>query len=370
MSGGLDSSLAAALLKLEGFDVMGVWLQLWTCGSPNAAVQESELQSAAREEAQRVAHQLQIPFRVLDLEAEFRDQVVNYFTREYLRGRTPIPCLFCNFGLKFGILLQEARKWGASYLASGHYARITYDPERDRYLLWRSPDPQKDQSYFLALLTQKQLPHLIMPLGYMRKEEARRLAGKLGLRMAHRPESQDLCFVSSGNYRQFLGKMVAGTIKPGPIRDKDGRLLGEHRGLAFYTIGQRKGLGISRGRPLFVVELRPDSNEIVVGEEEDLWRSEMVVENLNWIPFPELLAETEASVKIRYQHAEARALIIPLEGRRALVRFGARQKAITPGQAAVFYQGDLVLGGGIIAYSLPGASRAAPTVPGLVQASA
>jgi tRNA-specific 2-thiouridylase len=304
-----------------------------------------------------VARQLQIPFRVLDLETEFRDQIVSYFIREYLRGRTPIPCLFCNRRVKFGTLMQEALAGGASYLASGHYARITYDAKGGRYLLWRSPDPHKDQSYFLSQLTQEQLAHLILPLEHMRKEEVRRLAGELGIGTAQRPESQELCFVSRGDYRQFLRNMAGDMIKPGPIRDHKGHLLGEHKGLAFYTIGQRKGLRLAGGRPFFVVELRPDSNEVVVGEEKDLWRSDMVVEGVNWIPSQELPGRTEAWVKIRYQHAGAKAFITPMEGGRAWVSFAAPQRAITPGQAAVFYQGDLVLGGGIIACSLPGPNR-------------
>jgi len=350
MSGGVDSSLAAALLKQRGFEVIGITLRLWRYQEPSREWEGfgSCCSPAAIEDARSVAYQLQVPFYILNVEAEFSRTIISYFVREYLQGRTPNPCLFCNRQLKFGSLLRRARGWGADYVASGHYARIHYDPAKGRYLLWRSPDPRKDQSYFLFNLTQDQLAHLLLPLAELCKEETRRMATELGLAVAGKPESQEICFLPEGDYREFLREVAPDEIRPGKIRDRNGRILGEHAGIPFYTIGQRKGLGITAARPLFVVGLDPERNEVIIGEEQDLFRSQLVVEGVHFIPFDELRGEMEVSVKIRYQHPGARAHIRPLPAGRVEVDFEEPQKAITPGQAAVFYQEDLVVGGGII----------------------
>jgi len=350
MSGGVDSSLAAALLKQRGYEVIGITLRLWPSEQPD---QEAERAGArcspvAVEDARQVAHQLQVPFYILNVEGEFSQAIVSYFIREYLQGKTPNPCIFCNAQIKFGSLLQRARGWGADYVASGHYARVSYDRGLGRFLLRRSPDLAKDQSYFLFNLGQEQLAHILMPLGDLRKEETRRLARELGLKVANKPESQDLCFIPGGDYREFLRQRAPEKITPGKIRDREGVVQGEHPGIAFYTIGQRKGLGIARGRPPFVVDLDPERNEVIVGEEEDLWRSKLVAEGSNFIPFEQLSGEMEVLAKIRYQHQGARARIRPLSDSRVQVEFAEPQKAISPGQAVVFYLNDLVVGGGII----------------------
>ena len=350
MSGGVDSSLAAALLKREGYEVIGVTLRLWPHQEPD---QETEgfgicCSPGAVEDARQVAYQLQIPFYVINVEGEFSRTIISYFIQSYLQGRTPNPCLYCNSLLKFGSLLRRARSWGADFVASGHYAKIHYDPQRERFLLSRAPDPLKDQSYFLFPLRQEQLAHLLMPLGGLRKEETRRLAAELSLKVAAKSESQDICFIPDGDYRQFLRQRAPAEIKPGKIRDLAGRVRGEHTGVPFYTIGQRKGLGIAGIRPYFVVGLDPVLNEVIIGDEEDLWSSKLTADQVNFIPFEELSEEMEVLVKIRYQHQGARARIHPLPGERVQVKFAEPQRAITPGQAVVFYQKDLLLGGGMI----------------------
>jgi len=353
MSGGVDSSLAAALLKREGHEVIGVTLRLWPYQEPD---QERErfgscCSPGAVEDARQVAHQLQIPFYVINVEGEFSQTVISYFIQSYLQGKTPNPCLYCNSLLKFGSLLWRARGWGADFVASGHYAQVGYDPGRGRFLLWRAPDPLKDQSYFLFNLRQEQLAHLLMPLGGLRKAETRRLAAELGLKVAAKPESQEICFIPEGDYRQFLRQRASTEIKPGKIRDVARRVRGEHAGIPFYTIGQRKGLGIAGTRPFYVVDLDAERNEVIIGNEEDLWSCELLAEEVNFIPFETLSEEMEVLVKIRYQHQGARAKIFPLAEGTVKVKFAEPQRAITPGQAVVFYHGELLVGGGIISGS-------------------
>ncbi len=353
MSGGVDSSLAAALLKREGYEVIGVTLRLWPYQEPDRETERFGIccSPGAVEDARQVAHQLQIPFYVINVEGEFSQTVISYFIQSYFQGKTPNPCLYCNSLLKFGSLLRRARGWGADFVASGHYARVGYDPGRGRFLLWRAPDPQKDQSYFLFNLKQEQLAHVLMPVGGLRKAETRRLASELGLKVATKPESQEICFIPEGDYRQFLRQRALEEIKPGKIRDLGGRVRGEHTGIPFYTIGQRKGLGIAGTRPFYVVDVDAKRNEVIIGDEEDLWSSELLAEEVNFIPFETLAEEMEVLVKIRYQHPGARAKIFPLSGGRIKVKFAEPQRAITPGQAVVFYQGELLVGGGIISGS-------------------
>jgi tRNA-uridine 2-sulfurtransferase len=353
MSGGVDSSLAAALLKREGHEVIGVTLRLRSCEQTDRETERTSgcCSPGAVEDARHVAHQLQIPFYVLNVEGEFSQKIIAYFIRDYLQGKTPNPCLYCNSLIKFGSLLRRARAWGADFVASGHYARVGYDSQRGRFLLRRAPDPRKDQSYFLFNLRQEQLAHLLMPLGGLRKEETRRLASELGLKVASKPESQEICFVGNGDYRQFLRERTPQEIRPGKIRDLTGSVRGKHEGIPFYTIGQRKGLGIAAACPLYVVDLDVDHNEVIIGEEEELWSSELVAEEVNFIPFEELMEEMEVLVKIRYQHEGSKGKISPLPSGGVKVEFAEPQRAITPGQGVVFYQEDLLVGGGIISRS-------------------
>jgi tRNA-specific 2-thiouridylase len=267
---------------------------------------------------------------------------------EYLVGRTPNPCIACNKYIKFEALLKKAMEIDAYYLATGHYARIEYDGESGRYLLKKGRDKTKDQSYALYNLTQEQLEHLLLPLGEFTKSQIREIARKAGLPVAEKPDSQEICFVNT-NYKDFLKERAVERIKPGPILDTSGKVLGQHEGIAFYTIGQRRGLGISAGRPLYVVNIDPEKNAIIVGEEKDLFTKEFQAEKINWIAFDSLTQKIRAYAKIRYNFEEKPAEIHPLESGNVKVVFDEPQKSVTPGQSVVFYDGDLVLGGGIIA---------------------
>lgn len=359
MSGGVDSSVAAALLCAAGEEVVGATMQIWPRWLPEAEVEGGCCSLAAVEDARRVAAALGIPYYVLNMAEEFAEHVIAPFAAEYLRGRTPNPCLACNVKLKFGALLRKARELGAERLATGHYARTAYDAERGRHLLLRGLDPAKDQSYALYGLTQDQLAAAVFPLGGLRKDEVRRLARRFGLPVAEKGESQEICFVPDRDYVGFLrgyANARAGSpgtdgaaLRPGPIVDREGRVLGEHKGLAAYTVGQRRGLGIAAPEPLYVLELRAETNELVVGPERALYRRSLHAEAVNWIaygaPLPE---EMEVAVKIRYGAAPAPAVVRPRGEDGAEVIFAAPQRAIAPGQAAVFYRDEVVVGGGTI----------------------
>ncbi|NPV28450.1 MAG: tRNA 2-thiouridine(34) synthase MnmA [Firmicutes bacterium] len=346
MSGGVDSSVAAFLLKQKGYRVIGITMQIWPAGEDPEYGGCCSL--AAVEDARRVAAILEIPHYVWNFADIFEKKVIDYFCREYLSGRTPNPCLACNREIKFKALLGRVRALGADFLATGHYARIEYSSERGRWILRRGLDPRKDQSYVLYMLEQDQMPHLLFPLGTCTKEEVRRIAGSSGLPVAAKKESQEICFVPDGDYRRFLKERVPG-IKPGPIYDLKGNLVGYHEGLAFYTIGQRRGLGLALGYPAYVVEIDFPRNALIVGRKEDLKASGLVAEDANFIAIESLEAPREAEVKIRYTSPPVPAVISPGKNGTVEVRFAQPQKAVTPGQAAVFYEGDLVLGGGVIA---------------------
>ena len=347
MSGGVDSSVAACLLKEGGYEVIGATMRIWkeTDGTdhPYGCCGVAHV-----EDARRVAQQLGIPFYVLNLEEAFEREVIAYFCEEYERGRTPNPCILCNERIKFGSLLERAKALGAHYLATGHYARVGLDPASGRFLLKRGIDPKKDQSYVLFSLSQDQLRHCLFPLGIFRKGEVRGIASSLGLRVHDKPESQEICFIHDRSYHSFLEERLKSATEPGPIVDKNGTVLGRHRGIPFYTIGQRRGLRLARGVPLYVVALDPKRNVVVVGEKHEVFRDTFVVRRVNWIPEEEAPSSCRAWVKIRYNHPGAEAVLFRQGDRTLKVQFKEPQKAITPGQAAVFYDGETVLGGGWI----------------------
>lgn len=351
LSGGVDSAVAAALLIEEGYEVAGITFQLWSekVPEPPDALPSHCYARKAVDEARRIAGMMGIPHELADLREAFEEKVVNFFTREYGLGRTPNPCVICNRKIKFAALLQKALQLKCSYIATGHYARAEYCRERGRYLLKKGLDAAKDQSYVLYNLTQEQLERCLFPLGGMTKEEVRSRARKLGLPVAGKKDSQEICFIPDNDYRAFL-KRRGIKEAPGDIVNRKGEILGRHRGIAFYTVGQRRGLGLAAPRPLYVLEIRPCDNTIVVGEREELYRKGAELSGLNLIALSSLEHEMEVTAKIRYGAPEVPAIISPLqhEHQRARLIFARPQAAVAPGQAAVFYRGDLVIGGGTI----------------------
>jgi tRNA-specific 2-thiouridylase len=353
MSGGVDSSLTAFLLKEMGYDVIGASMRIWKEEEGNTHLFGC-CGAADVEDARRVAQQLGIPFYVFNLQEEFEKEIIQYFCVEYGKGRTPNPCILCNERVKFGSLLKKALELEAAYLSTGHYARLEFEEGAGRYVLKKGVDRIKDQSYVLFSLSQDQLQYLLFPLGHYRKEEVRRKAFQLGLRVHDKPESQEVCFISGTSYHPFLQKRLKETIEPGPIIDREGNFLGRHKGVPFYTIGQRRGLRLAKGKPLYVIGIDPKKNAITVGEERDVYGKAFVVESLNWILSQESSSPFSAEVKIRYNHQGSEALLFPRGESEMEVRFKVPQKAITPGQAAVFYRGETVLGGGWIKEVLRG----------------
>ncbi len=335
MSGGVDSSVSAVLLQKQGYEVIGVTMRVW-----------QNTQDLAVRDAQLIAKRLNIPHYVLDLREVFKQEIIDYFINEYLLGRTPNPCVRCNHYIKFGELLNWAESMGANYLATGHYANITKVGER--YLLKKSQSSNKDQTYPLYHLTQHQLSKILFPLANYDKTAVRKLAREFNLEVAEKADSQDICFITDQNYVKFIEDQTYIKIKPGNFVDKFGKILGTHLGIYHYTIGQRKGLGIATGKPIFVTHIDVARNEVVLGDETDILSKELLVANLNFIPVDQLIAPTEANVKIRYGAQEAKALLIPQSNDLLKVEFETPQRAITPGQSVVFYQGDVVFGGGII----------------------
>ena len=346
MSGGVDSSVAALLLHRAGWDVVGVTLKLYS-------LDETELPADHQgcctlddvEDARAVCRRLGIPHYVLNMEREFHDQVMDYFVAEYRRGRTPHPCIACNDKIKFNQLMARADALGAEYVATGHYARV--ERARGGAILRKGADHGKDQSYVLFGMTQAQLARTLLPVGGYRKEEIRQLALDAGLITADKPESQDICFIPLGDYREFLRQRASGV--PGEIVELDGAVVGTHQGIEYFTVGQRRGLGLPHtpGEPRYVVRLEADSNRVVVGPESALYAGETWVSGVNYVSGEALDEGTLVSVKIRYKSYEAAATLHPRPGG-VLVRFLEPQRAVTPGQAAVFYDGDTLLGGGTI----------------------
>ena len=350
MSGGVDSSLAAAILLERRYDVIGVHLKLFdpeSLDNGETSCDRSCCGVAGADDARAVASVLGIPFYVLDYRESFECEVIAPFCNEYLHGRTPNPCVLCNEKLKFGRLLDLARSLETAHVATGHYARILEDPGSGGYRLARGVDAGKDQSYFLYSLSREQLKHVLFPVGEMTKEQTRRMARTSSLPVHDKPGSQDICFAPAGGYGRFIEQRTHHASRPGPILDISGRRVGEHPGISYFTVGQRRGLGVSFGEPMYVISIDPERNAIVIGGRKDCYRRTFRVSNINWImPAPD--GPSEATVKIRYNHRGARASIIPLQGGRARVTFDIPQKAIAPGQAAVFYRDDLVFGGGTI----------------------
>ena len=354
MSGGVDSSVAAALLKEEGYQVIGVTMQIWPRGSQGHDVKEYGgcCGIDAIEDARRVAFKLGILHYVMNFRDIFAQTVITDFYQEYSLGRTPNPCIKCNQYIKFGILLEKARQLGADFIATGHYARVETDQVSGRYLLKKGADQNKDQSYFLYPLTQEQLGHTLFPIGSHIKSSVKEKAVELELPIAARPESQEICFVANNDYPEFVKDYIPQAARPGPIMDRQGKILGEHRGILSYTIGQRKGLGIAAPRPLYVIAIEPDRNAIVVGDKDGVYSGELIASNLNWISIAAPEQTIESKAKIRYRHEEAEANIAPINGDKVHVKFREPQMAIAPGQAVVFYDGDTVIGGGTIEQAL------------------
>ncbi|MGN0271486.1 MAG: tRNA 2-thiouridine(34) synthase MnmA [Lachnospiraceae bacterium] len=349
MSGGVDSSVAAYLLKEQGYDVIGVTMQIWQ--EEDSLTQEENggcCGLSAVDDARRVAADLGIPYYVMNFRKEFKENVMNYFIGEYLQGRTPNPCIACNRYVKWEALLQRSLEIGADYIATGHYARIE-QLANGRYAIKNSVTAAKDQTYALYNLTQHQLAHTLMPVGDYTKDEIRAIAEKIGLRIANKPDSQDICFVPDGDYAGFI-KREAGQALPAPgnFVTEDGTVLGRHKGITNYTIGQRKGLNLSLGKPVFVTEIRPETNEVVIGDNETLFTRELYAENVNFMAVPDLKEKKEFTGKIRYAHKGASCTIEQIEKDKIRCVFEEPQRAVTPGQAFVFYDGEYVAGGGTI----------------------
>lgn len=338
MSGGVDSSTAALLLKEAGYNVFGVFMKLWDDEKKERGC--CSLDDA--NDALRVCEKIGIPFYVLNLKEEFKREVIDYFVQEYKRGRTPNPCIYCNYKMKFDILFKKAKTFGADYIATGHYARIV--KASDRYRLCKGVDEAKDQSYFLFSTPKEMLPHIIFPLGELKKGEVRAIAEKAGLVTSKKRESQEICFVKD-DYREFL-KMAGIKEKTGKIVDSKGKILGTHRGYFNFTIGQRSGLNIALGKPVYVKKIIPEENLIVVGEEKELYQTNFTISDCNF--FEDWSAEERYFIKVRYRHKGEYGKIIKGDGNRIEAVFETPQRGITPGQAAVFYKDDFVVGGGWI----------------------
>jgi tRNA-specific 2-thiouridylase len=349
MSGGVDSSVVAAILVDQGYEVIGVTLQTW---KETGEVKRPWLDRSCCKIglARYVAERLKIPHQVVDIQQTFRDLVVQNFLEEYTLGRTPNPCVLCNERIKFGTLLQIALDRGADYLATGHYSGVIYSPEKGRYFLKKGRDKQKDQSYFLYRLSQDQLSRVIFPLRDMEKSEVWKMAEDLGLPAETVAESQEICFVTQGDYRAFLREEMPQLIREGPIVDAEGRDLGCHQGVPFYTVGQRRGLGLSSSERLYVTRLVPEHNRVMVGPEDDLYHRGLIAYHMNLIQ--DSIGEGDGpwrvTAKVRYRSAEAEAAVRILGQDRLEVVFDEPQRAVTPGQSVVIYQGEYVLGGGII----------------------
>jgi tRNA-specific 2-thiouridylase len=351
MSGGVDSSVAAALLVERGYDVVGVTLRLtpWEDDADPLKRFGSCCSADTAGDARAVARSLGIPHYVLDGQDEFRRAVIAPFIDAYRAGRTPVPCVACNQELKFGSLLARARAWDAAAVATGHYARITRDATTGRYLLWKASDPRKDQSDFLWPLTQTQLAGARFPVGDLTKDDVRAHARRLGLVTAEKPESQEICFVPDGDYRSFLRRNDDGMFRPGPIIDAAGTVLGRHRGVASYTVGQKKGLGLTSPQALYVVDIDAGRNTITVGDAGRLEQGRLTARPVNFIACDPPSTPIRVEAKIRHRHEPAAATVCAREDGSAEVVFEAPQRAITPGQSVVFYRGACVVGGGVIA---------------------
>jgi len=358
MSGGVDSSVVAGLLKRQGHEIVGLTMQLWNQRRlPEVAAENATGRCCSLDDvydARAVAGHLGIPYYVVNFEDRFEKSVVKPFVESYLAGDTPIPCTLCNNFVKFDQFLEMADAAGAEKIATGHYAKLWYEETSGRWQMARSVDAAKDQTYFLWGLTQAQLARAMFPLGGMVKGDVRKLAEELGLPVAEKPDSQEICFIPNGDYAAFIDAYlkdqgVSRVETEGDIVSTDGTPLGRHEGAHRFTVGQRRGLGIASPEPLYVIETKPDTRQVVVGRSADLLRGHLIARDVNWVSICEPGAPIRATVRIRHRHVPQNATVTALAGNRAEVRFDEPQRAVTPGQAAVFYQGDLVLGGGWIA---------------------
>jgi tRNA-specific 2-thiouridylase len=351
MSGGVDSSVAAALLLERGYDVIGITMHMWE--DPTAENEDTREDSccslSAVEDARRVANKLSIPHYVINFKDIFKKTIVDYFIDEYLNGKTPNPCIACNKFIKFGIFIEKALSMNVDYVATGHYARIEYDNDRKRYLLKKAVTKEKDQSYVLYNIPKDNLCKVLFPIGDYVKEEVRNIARKYELPIATKPDSQEICFIQDNDYAGFIKRMSKSNIKPGYFVDTNGNILGEHKGIINYTVGQRKGLGVTFGKPMYVVRIDSKKNQIVLGEADELFSNELIAHDLNYLSIDTLEEPIKVNAKIRYSAKESSATIYPLENNKVKVIFEQPQRAVTPGQSIVFYDGDIVVGGGIIA---------------------
>lgn len=349
LSGGVDSSVAAYLLKEQGYDVIGVTMQIWQ--EEEQFVEEEEggcCGLSAVNDARRVAQMLDIPYYVMNFRKEFKEHVMDYFVQEYLEGRTPNPCIACNRFVKWEALLKRSMDIGADYIATGHYAQIK-QLENGRYAIANSVTAAKDQTYALYNLTQDQIARTLMPVGQYTKEEIREIAAKIGLNVANKPDSMDICFVPDNDYSGFIQRESGKNVSvEGDFVDIHGNVLGKHKGIIHYTVGQRKGLNLSMGKPVFVIEIRPETNEVVIGDNEDCFAESLVATHVNYVIDEKRPDSFRAIGKIRYAHKGAPCTVESIGEDEVKVTFDEPQRAITPGQAVVFYDGDIVLGGGVI----------------------
>jgi len=353
MSGGVDSSVTAVLLQKQGYDVIGITMRLY---SPDDPLEEANLVGGccsldSVDDARRVCESLDIPFYAVNYKEQFEKLVIGYFQKEYTKGRTPNPCIACNIHMKYDLLLKKALDLGADYLATGHYVRRWYDQESGRYLLGQAKDTKKDQSYVLYNLTQQQLKHILFPLGDYLKPEIREMAKQFGLRVHNKPDSQEICFIPNDDYKAFIEQRTNEEVKGGFFYDTKGNEIGKHRGIPYYTIGQRKGLGLALGYPAYVVDIVPDKNIVIIGSNDDVFDKGLYAEELNWVAIDGLNnQQCTAYVKIRSAAKPSKAIITEESNQRVKVIFEKPERAVTPGQAVVFYdEHGIVLGGGVIA---------------------
>ena len=351
MSGGVDSSVAAYLLKEQGYDVVGVTMQIWQDEDPLAQAENGGCCGlSAVDDARRVADMLDIPYYVLNFKREFKEHVIDYFMDEYMHARTPNPCIACNRYVKWEALLNRAMELGCDYIATGHYARVC-KLSNGRYALKKSATATKDQTYALYNLTQEQLSHTLMPVGEYEKEEIREIAKQIGLLVANKPDSQEICFIPDNDYAGYIERETGKEFEKGNFVDLNGNILGQHKGIIHYTIGQRKGLGLSLGAPAFVVDIIPETNEVVIGSNDDTFSDSLVASTVNFMAVPSFTNNMEVTAKIRYSHKGAACRLTMLDEDRVLCRFLEPVRAVTPGQAVVFYDKDVVLGGATISRS-------------------